>query len=215
MGFSDPGDGRAAPAMLDALLHPTGGLLASATPINSGPQHWVLQAAFNALDSWVRGGRPPAHARPLATTSLTPVTFALDANGNVQGGVRSPQVDAPLAVLSGLGQSGGGFCGLFGTTVPFTAAQLAALYPNHQRFVQEWTARGPAGRRARVPARRRSARARTGRGRLVESGGRRRRGDPRATELRAVVLVEGISDRVAVEALATRHGRDLDADASR
>ena len=59
-------------------------------------------------------------------------------NGNVQGGVRSPQVDAPLAVLSGVGQSGGGFCGLFGTTVPFTAAQLAALYPNHQRFVREW-----------------------------------------------------------------------------
>ena len=138
VGFDDPGDGRAAPAMLDALLHPSGGLLACATPINSGPQHWVLQAAFSALDTWVRGGRPPAHARLLATKSLAPVTFALDAHGNVQGGVRSPQVDAPLAVLSGIGQSGGGFCGLFGTTVPFTAAQLAALYPNHQRFVQEW-----------------------------------------------------------------------------
>jgi hypothetical protein len=34
----------------------------------------------------------------------------------------------------------------------------------------------------------------------------------RATDLRAVVLVEGISDRVAVEALAARHGRDLDAE---
>ena len=79
VGFGDPGDGRAAPAMLDALLHPTGGLLACATPINSGPQHWVLQAAFSALDSWVRGGRPPAHGRLLATTSLAPVTFALDA----------------------------------------------------------------------------------------------------------------------------------------
>ena len=34
----------------------------------------------------------------------------------------------------------------------------------------------------------------------------------RATDLRAVVLVEGISDRVAVEALAARRGRDLDAE---
>jgi hypothetical protein len=31
-------------------------------------------------------------------------------------------------------------------------------------------------------------------------------------ELRAVVLVEGVSDRVAVEALAVRRGRDLDAE---
>jgi hypothetical protein len=34
----------------------------------------------------------------------------------------------------------------------------------------------------------------------------------RATDLRAVVLVEGMSDRVAVEALAARRGRDLDAE---
>jgi hypothetical protein len=34
----------------------------------------------------------------------------------------------------------------------------------------------------------------------------------RATDPRAVVLVEGISDRVAVEALAARRGRDLDAE---
>ena len=32
----------------------------------------------------------------------------------------------------------------------------------------------------------------------------------RATDLRAVVLVEGMSDRIAVEALAVRRGRDLD-----
>ncbi len=142
VGFGDPGDGRAAPAMLDALLHPISapvpGLIECATPINSGPQHWVLQAAFRALNSWVRGGRPPARGPLIETTSLAPVTFARDAQGNVRGGVRSPQVDAPLAVLSGVGQAGSSFCGLFGTTVPFTAAQLAALYPNHRRFVREW-----------------------------------------------------------------------------
>jgi hypothetical protein len=38
-------------------------------------------------------------------------------------------VDAPTAVLSGLGQSGGAFGFLFGTTQPFDAATLAALYP--------------------------------------------------------------------------------------
>ena len=61
--------------------------------------------------------------------------FARDANGNVLGGVRSPQVDAPIATLGGVGNSGTGpvgkFCVLFGTTVPFNASRIHALYPNH------------------------------------------------------------------------------------
>jgi hypothetical protein len=35
---------------------------------------------------------------------------------------------------------------------------------------------------------------------------------PRAVAARAVVLVEGVSDQIAVETLATRHGRDLTAE---
>jgi hypothetical protein len=54
---------------------------------------------------------------------------ALDKLGNAKGGVRTPWVDAPTAVLSGLGQSGGTFGFLFGTTEPFDAARLQALYP--------------------------------------------------------------------------------------
>ena len=44
----------------------------------------------------------------------------------------------PLRCSAVSGRAGRGFCGLFGTTVPFSAAQLAALYPNHERFVREW-----------------------------------------------------------------------------
>ena len=56
----------------------------------------------------------------------------LDNNGNVLRGVRSPQVDAPIATLSGVGNSGAtgtsaAFCGLFGRTLPFSASQLAGL----------------------------------------------------------------------------------------
>jgi hypothetical protein len=43
--------------------------------------------------------------------------------------VRTPWVDAPTAALSGLGQSGGTFGFLFGTTRPFDAATLKTLYP--------------------------------------------------------------------------------------
>ena len=40
--------------------------------------------------------------------------------------------------MDSTGGAGGGFCGLFGTTTPFTAEQIAALYPTHAAFVQKW-----------------------------------------------------------------------------
>ena len=75
----------------------------------------------------------------LQTASLDPFEYALDANGNVLGGIRTPAVDAPVAKLSGLGQSGVQFCGSFGTTLPFTPEELTALYRNHGRFVSAWS----------------------------------------------------------------------------
>jgi Alpha/beta hydrolase domain len=71
------------------------------------------------------------------------------------GGIRTPQVEAPLATLSGLGQPGsaapgqprsssslsaGTLCGIFGTTVPFSASKLKALYPTHATFTKKWDA---------------------------------------------------------------------------
>jgi hypothetical protein len=58
-----------------------------------------------------------------------------DARGNALGGIRTPQLDVPIATLSGLGQPAGGFCGIFGTTVPFDATTLSVLYPSHASYV--------------------------------------------------------------------------------
>ena len=66
--------------------------------------------------------------------------FVRDAYGNVLGGIRTPQVDAPIATLSGQGQMGMLFCLLFGTTTPFDAATLAALYPSHDAYVSAFDA---------------------------------------------------------------------------
>jgi hypothetical protein len=63
--------------------------------------------------------------------------YKLDANGNAIGGVRTPQVDAPIAALGSQGNSGG-FCFLFGSTVPYSAAHLASLYKDHVQFVSAW-----------------------------------------------------------------------------
>ena len=65
------------------------------------------------------------------------MVYKLDANGNAIGGVRTPQVDAPIAALGSQGNSGG-FCFLFGSTVPYSPAHVASLYKNHGQFVTAW-----------------------------------------------------------------------------
>jgi len=137
IGFNDTGNGQDAVENLAAMQHPTntpvGGFVCG-TPINTGGTHWVLDAAVYRLNQWVVNGTPPPTAPYLQTTQSSPVVFALDANGNALGGVRSPQVDAPLAALGGVGNIPF-FCTLFGTTVPLSSARLASLYPTHAQFV--------------------------------------------------------------------------------
>jgi hypothetical protein len=137
VGGSDLGNGAGAAQMFGFMRNPqdTG----CANLVNAGSHHWLLQAAYHALEAWVRDGTPPPTAAPLQVASTSPVVLVRDAQGNAVGGVRSPQVDAPVATLTGI-NSGAGFCSLFGSTVPLTTSQLQALYPSHTSFVAQWTA---------------------------------------------------------------------------
>jgi hypothetical protein len=136
-GASDSGNGAGATAMFGYMRAPINpGCGAS---INAGPHHWILQAAWRHLDNWVRTGVAPPTGPPLQLASTSPVLLARDANGNALGGVRSPQVDAPIATLLGT-NTGPGFCRLFGSTIPLTSTQLHALYPTHDDFVTKWLA---------------------------------------------------------------------------
>ncbi len=138
IGPNDIGNGQGAVENLAAMQHQGPTSFGCTMPINSGGTHWALDAAVHWLNRWVVAGTPPPRAPVLATTQVSPVVFKRDASGNAIGGVRSPQVDAPIATLTG--QSGGGpsFCFLFGTTVPFSTNQLAGLYRNHGQFVSAW-----------------------------------------------------------------------------
>jgi len=111
-------------------------------PINVGPTTYVLRAGFAALDDWVANGTPPPKAPRLETVSVSPVQYVTDANGNAQGGIRTPAVDAPVAVLGGVGNRGAGpigqFCRLFGNTVPLTTEQLTARYKTQRNFESQW-----------------------------------------------------------------------------
>jgi hypothetical protein len=145
IGPNDVGDGQGAVQDLQAMQNPPLVIppgFSCNLPINTGGAHWALDAAFYWLNQWVTVGTPPPIAPHLQVTSSSPVVFARDANGNVRGGVRTPMVDAPVAALGGVGNSGSGpigsFCGLFGTTVPLTPSQIATLYPTHRAFVFAW-----------------------------------------------------------------------------
>ncbi len=117
-------------------------------PINSGPQqHYVGQAGLRRLEQWVAEGIAPPRADRLEVKGEG---FHSDEHGIALGGVRTPWVDVPVAVLSGLGQSGAGFAFLFGTTRPLDAATRARLYPGGQneylaRFGEDLTRAIAAG----------------------------------------------------------------------
>ena len=111
------------------------------SPINTGPQHNVVQAAFTAFDKWVVDGTPPPSPPPFRLATTHPPTLALDAHGNVVGGVRTPAVDVPVSTLSGTAPAGAPtVCQFFGSTVAFTPAQLASLYGTKSHYIAEYTA---------------------------------------------------------------------------
>src|SRR5262249_46659332 len=60
-GFNDVGDSPDVAAIV-VTADPIPGVIECGTPVNSGPQHFVLDSAVSALVRWVRLGVPPPHA---------------------------------------------------------------------------------------------------------------------------------------------------------
>lgn len=98
-----------------------------ARPPNNGPQHhYVIEAALHRLDEWVRTGKAAPRAEELRLADGVPWRLQADEHGNALGGVRSPWVDVPVAQLTGDGLLGNPMVGM---VAPFTAEQIALLYP--------------------------------------------------------------------------------------
>jgi len=108
--------------------------------INDGPQHEVVQAAFSAYERWLVDGTAPASPPPFKLASTNPPVLALDQNGNVIGGVRTPAVNVPVSTLSGAAPPGTtSLCQLFGQTTPFSPAKLASLYKSQAGYLAAYT----------------------------------------------------------------------------
>jgi hypothetical protein len=105
-------------------------------PVNDGPQHLVAKAALRALDLWVRDGVAPASADRLAVAGGA---YERDPDGIVRGGIRTPQVDVPVDVLSGDPAPDGPLhCLLFGSTTPLPQARVADLYADLAAYLSAY-----------------------------------------------------------------------------
>ena len=80
------------------------------------------------------GGKPPSSS-PRLELNDDDSDYLYDDLGNTLGGIRTPYVDAPSAVLRGEANLGNSFCFLFGTTSLFSAEQMASLYVDEAGFV--------------------------------------------------------------------------------
>ena len=125
---------------------------------------WPFTAnrATDALVEWVSGGdAPPIAPRgeyvpnpdydPLLPPQGNP-EFILDRDqfGIARGGIRYPAVTVPTAVNDGINSAGEGgspfsaFCGLLGSSTPFTDAQLTALYSDYADYLATYDAAADA-----------------------------------------------------------------------
>jgi hypothetical protein len=136
LGLTDLGNSPDAAAVAFGVTEVAGGLIQCDQPINSGPQHYVVNAAFNKLIRWVRTGKAPKSAPRLEVNGGPPIAINRDEHGNALGGIRTPWVDAPIATFYDQQQGGGILCIIFGVTTPFDADKLASLYPTPKAFTK-------------------------------------------------------------------------------
>jgi len=99
------------------------------------PMRYAVSSAIAHLDAWARTGVAPANGPRFRFSGSQRAT---DQFGNTLGGIRLPPIDVPVARYETT------TCVLGGLTVPFTDAQLHALYPTHQGYYSKMVARTQA-----------------------------------------------------------------------
>ncbi len=107
--------------------------------INKAPTHYVVHAALRAFDKWMRTGEAPPKATRMDVKVVNGgAKVQRDERGNAIGGIRTPQIDVPVAAYSGSAIDSKLVCSLFGSTRPFDAAMLASIYANKDQYLSAY-----------------------------------------------------------------------------
>jgi Alpha/beta hydrolase domain len=127
-----PGTGHtsafASPAELEQAASLVGGTTVSFAPATRGAAH--------ALRSWLDGGDGPLH-QPRLLKEGDPPRFPRDEHGNAIGGIRWPDLEAPLGTHAAERLGDDGTSLLRGSSTPFTPEKIKTLYSDRA----EWFAR--------------------------------------------------------------------------
>jgi hypothetical protein len=97
------------------------------------PFHHVENAALMHLGRWVRGGAP---APTLPRITMRDGEVARDDDGNALGGIRLPQLDAPLAQYGPVGTPE--HCALRGFVLAFEPSVVRARYGSRVDYLQRF-----------------------------------------------------------------------------
>jgi hypothetical protein len=99
----------------------------------------LYDAALHHMDRWAGGGAPPP-SQPLIEFAGDGPAVVRDEHGIARGGIRLPQVEAPVAVNSSVPVSTDFAGALRGSNHPFTAEQLDALYGDEAGYLARFEA---------------------------------------------------------------------------
>jgi hypothetical protein len=105
-----------------------------ANPLSYQP---IVESALRQVNLWLSEGRVAASFPRIAVDPGTPPRIRRDVHGNAVGGIRLPELEAPVAEYRGMA-IGTGRGPLFGSSRPFTDDELRALYPSRQLFEDRW-----------------------------------------------------------------------------
>lgn len=118
-------------------------------PHNAMPFYMAQNAALRHLTNWTLTGKAPPVAPRMKRNWLG--SLQKDANGNVIGGLRLPEIAAPIATYGNANFTTGSlaFLDLFacvagGYTEYFSASKLKSLYPTHADYVSKYKAAADA-----------------------------------------------------------------------
>ena len=99
--MTDNGNGAADVKTFDTMIDPVssfdGGAISCPVPLNAGAHTYPLRGAMVALNNWATHGHPASAVTPLDVAG--PGKYVTNSLGEAEGGIRTPQVAAPIAVV--------------------------------------------------------------------------------------------------------------------
>jgi hypothetical protein len=119
----------AGPLELEEIASLVGGTTVSFAP--------AVRGGLCALHRWLEGGEAPT-PQPRLVKEGEPPRFPRDANGNAIGGIRWPELEAPVATHAAERLGDDGTNVLRGKSTPFSQKRVRNLYPDFLTWLERY-----------------------------------------------------------------------------